>query len=84
MDLPENMVALEEAIDKAGGVVALANKIGVPPSAPSMWRKRESVPAEYCPAIERVTGVRCERLRPSVAWDVLRMQAAPEAEAKAA
>ncbi|RZA12693.1 MAG: Cro/Cl family transcriptional regulator [Proteobacteria bacterium] len=68
------MEALDEAISIAGGVGALASRIGVPKSAPSMWRARKSVPAEYCPAIERETGVRCERLRAGVAWDVLRMQ----------
>ena len=67
-----NMKALQEAIEKAGGVGALAALIGVATSAPSMWKKRESIPAEYCPAIERETGVRCERLRAGVAWDVLR------------
>lgn len=39
-------------------------------------------PAEHCPTVERATRergdvVRCEELRPDVAWDVLRMQAAP-------
>jgi DNA-binding transcriptional regulator YdaS (Cro superfamily) len=73
MDTPEdNMTALDEAIDIAGGVGALASRIGVAASAPSMWRKRKSVPAEYCPAIERETGIPCERLRSGVAWDVLR------------
>ncbi len=37
-----------------------------------MWKKRGNVPAEHCPAIERATGVRCEELRPDVAWSVLR------------
>lgn len=72
--IPDNMRALDEAITAAGGVGALAARIGVPISSPSMWRKRKSVPAEYCPAIERETGVKCERLRPGVAWDVLRAQ----------
>lgn len=42
-----------------------------------MWKQRQNVPAEYCPAIERATGgmVRCEELRPDVEWDVLRQQA---------
>ena len=68
------MEALEKAIAAAGGVGLLAGKINVSPSAPSMWKARKRVPAEYCPAIERETGVRCEELRPDVAWDVLRMQ----------
>ena len=38
------------------------------------------VPAEHCPAIERATAasgsvVRCEELRPDVAWGVLRESA---------
>lgn len=81
--LPDDMKALDEAIEAAHGVGALAALIGVAPSAPSMWRIRGSVPAEHCPAIERETGVRCERLNPRVAWDVLRMQAGVE-ERKAA
>lgn len=72
--------ALDEAIAKAGGVGALATRIGVAASAPSMWKTRGRVPAEHCPSIERETGVRCEQLRPDVAWDVLRLQT----EAKAA
>lgn len=75
----ESMQALDEAIRVAGGVGQLAQRVGAAASAPSMWKKRKSVPAEYCPAIERETGVRCERLRAGVAWDVLRMQAGVEA-----
>lgn len=70
------MAALDEAIAKVGGVGILADRLGVAASLPSMWKKRGSVPAEHCPAIERETGVPCERLRPGVAWDVLRLQAA--------
>lgn len=66
---------LDRAIRLAGGVGALADRINVAASAPSMWRTRGRVPAEHCPAIERETGVRCEELRPDVPWDVLRAQA---------
>lgn len=45
--------------------------------------KQSRVPADYCPDIEAITGVRCEDLRPDVAWDVLRMQAG-EPEKRAA
>ncbi len=74
------MTALDEAVEKVGGVGVLASRIGVAASVVSMWKKRKSVPAEYCPAIESATGVRCERLRPSVDWSVLRMQCAHGAE----
>ena len=66
------MSALDNAVEAAGGVTALAQKISVATSAPSMGRKRGRVPAEHCPALERETGVRCEMLRPDVAWSVLR------------
>lgn len=70
------MDALDRAIRKAGGVAALAKGIDASNSAPSMWKKRGRVPAEHCPAIERVTGVRCEELRPDVDWAVLRRSGA--------
>lgn len=82
------MSALQRAIDACGGVSALASAIGVAASSPSMWKARGNVPAEHCPAIERETRKRgqpvtCEELRPDVAWDVLRMQSANDAEAAA-
>jgi DNA-binding transcriptional regulator YdaS (Cro superfamily) len=75
-DPSDEMKALDEAFEKAGGVGALAVRLSVVSSAPSMWRARGRVPAEHCPAIERETGVRCERLRPDIPWDVLRIRAA--------
>jgi DNA-binding transcriptional regulator YdaS (Cro superfamily) len=69
-----NPDVIEKAALAAGGVSALASAIGVSAHAPYMWRSRRSVPAEYCPAIERATKgvVRCEDLRPDVAWSVVR------------
>lgn len=63
--------------DGEGGGAALANAIGVSAQLVSFWRKNR-VPAEHCPAIERATGgkVKCEDLRPDVPWGVLREQAA--------
>lgn len=75
------MDALERAIQKAGSVVALAKGIDAASSAPSMWKKRGRVPAEKCPAIERLTGVPCEDLRPDVDWAVLRGRPVPVAQA---
>ncbi|WP_419187238.1 YdaS family helix-turn-helix protein [Caldimonas tepidiphila] len=48
-------------------------------SAPSMWKARGRVPAEYCPGIEHFTRKRgepvtCEQLRPDIPWGVLRDQ----------
>jgi len=70
------MKALEQAADVVGGLSALASLVGASQSAPSMWKKRGNVPAEYCPAIERETAKRgkrvlCESIRPDVDWSVL-------------
>ena len=72
-----NIAALREAISAAGGQKALADLITtealpVRQSTVSMWIARFNVPAEYCPAIERHTGVACERLNPKVDWAYLR------------
>jgi DNA-binding transcriptional regulator YdaS (Cro superfamily) len=69
--------ALKEAIEIAGGQTALAALIStqmLPVSQSSVrnWLDRESVPADYCPAIERHTGVLCELLRPNADWAYLR------------
>jgi len=66
------MDALDKAIARAGGQKALGAACGVWQTAVSNWRVRGNVPAEYCPLIEKATGVRCEELRPDVEWAVLR------------
>lgn len=64
--------ALNDAIERAGGISAFASAVGAPTvSAVKAWRITQ-VPERYCPTIERVTGVRCELLRPDVEWAVLR------------
>lgn len=67
------MTALQRAIEHAGGVSKLASRIGVTAQRLSNWQER-GVPAERCPDIENATNgaVRCEDLRPDVAWHVLR------------
>ena len=71
------MDALDRAIAAAGGQKALGAACGVWQSAVSNWRVRGSVPAEYCPLIEKATGIRCEELRPDVEWAVLRKRSKP-------
>lgn len=69
------MSNIQTAINTAGGAQALAELIAVPAQSVYFWRSgARRVPAEYCPAIERVTGVRCEDLRPDVEWGVLRVK----------
>lgn len=79
------MTPLEKAISVCGGVTALASELGVAQSLPSMWKARGNVPAEHCPAIERLTMskgqvVFCEELRPDVDWAYLRGTAQPDAQ----
>lgn len=72
------MDALTKAIDLFGSQAALASAIGVKQQNVWNWLNRGGgVPAEHCPAIEKATAgaVRCEELRPDVAWGVLREQA---------
>jgi DNA-binding transcriptional regulator YdaS (Cro superfamily) len=67
--------ALEQASEIVGSMQALAEKLGVTKSAVGQWKlPGRRVPAEHCPAIERLTGglVRCELLRPDVDWAVVR------------
>lgn len=80
---------LSEYVDQAHGrQSAIAGAIDSQPQLVWQWsRGIRRVPAEKCPLIERATGgaVTCEELRPDVAWDVLRLQAAgASVEAKAA
>jgi DNA-binding transcriptional regulator YdaS (Cro superfamily) len=80
--------ALIKASHILGGQAALASALGFSDRR-SVWpwfNTDRRVPAEHCPAIERATNgqVRCEELRPDVAWAVLREQAAPTPAAETA
>ena len=58
-----------------GAASYLGRALGAAPSLISLWASGErQVPAERCPAIERLTrgAVTCEELRPDVDWAVLR------------
>lgn len=56
----------ERACSAVDGVVALSRLIGRSKQAVSHYRDR--VPESMCPAIERVTGVTVEELRPDLKW----------------
>lgn len=66
--------ALKEASDRAGGQSALARLLSTPERSVKQghvwdWLNRDSgAPLEFCPAIEALTGVRCEQLRGDVTW----------------
>lgn len=61
------MAALDRAINHAGGLSALAKKIGLTPQAVCNWRHR-GVPPERCVDIEMVTNQKVTRrhLRPDI------------------
>jgi DNA-binding transcriptional regulator YdaS (Cro superfamily) len=68
--------ALERACAAANGSSRLAQLLTergrkVSKASISRWKK-ERVPAEACPDIEAITGVKCEELRPDISWEVLR------------
>lgn len=72
--------AIEQAVMKCGGTTKLAQGLGLPMANVWQWKTgRRRVPAEWCPDIERLTGVRCEDLRPDINWGVLRTAAQAEA-----
>jgi len=76
-----NIQHLQKAVDIAGGQTALAIALshsGRAIKQAHVWNwlnsksPENSPPAEYCPDIERITGVACESLRPDVDWAYLR------------
>jgi DNA-binding transcriptional regulator YdaS (Cro superfamily) len=69
-NLPET--ALERAIRLSGGMSAMAAALGVTGHAVIYQWKKTRVPADRCPDVEQLTGVRCEDLRPDVNWAVVR------------
>jgi DNA-binding transcriptional regulator YdaS (Cro superfamily) len=76
------MNGIDRAIKHFGSQAAMASALRVSQPTISEWLRGERrVPAERCPEIERETQgvVRCEDLRPDVAWDVLRMQTGQQA-----
>ncbi len=73
-ELSSAPTALERAFVLLGGPSKLARLLGIKrPSTVTNWVKR-GVPAEYCPAIERLTHgeVKCESLNCKVDWGYLR------------
>lgn len=68
------MNGLDAAIRIAGGQSALAGLIDVVPQVVNNWVRRDNVPAEHCPKIEKALAgkVTCEELRPDVDWEYVR------------
>lgn len=90
--------ALRRACDVIGGQAAMASLLGYTDRR-GVWpwfNTDRQFPPQHCPIVERETRriasergdpslvVTCEELRPDVAWEVLRLQAAPAVESEPA
>ena len=72
------MNSLQKAIDLLGGLTSAGKQLGVTKGVIFQWRERGRVPAEYCPALEKLTGIRCEELNDKIDWAYLRNQLPPK------
>jgi len=72
---------IKEALDRAGGVAAVAAHFQISPVSVYEWIKRGLVPAEKCPEIEKLSGgtARCEDMNCRVDWAYLRAPSLPAA-----
>ena len=77
MSVMENQIEtpIDRAIRIAGGISKMSRDLALSGHAVIYQWTKTRVPAEHCPAIEALTGVRCEDLRPDVPWHVLRNEA---------
>jgi len=73
---------IKEALDRAGGVAAVAAHFQISPVSVYEWIKRGLVPAEKCPEIEKLSGgaARCEEMNCRVDWGYLRTPASPTSQ----
>lgn len=75
------LTPINRAIEQAGGITALARALKLSGHAVVHQWRLTRVPAEQCPDIEALTGVKCEELRPDVNWAVLRAPATEQPQA---
>jgi DNA-binding transcriptional regulator YdaS (Cro superfamily) len=68
------MNALTQAIEEIGGQTELARQLGTSVQAVNNWTRRGSVPPEYAPVIEVLTGrkVMADDLCSQVPWHHIR------------
>lgn len=66
----------KHVLDNAKSRSLICERLGVSQQALTNW-KRRGIPAERCPDIEALTGIKCEDLRPDVNWAVVRGTATP-------
>lgn len=65
----DNLNLIADAIDRMGGQTAAAQTLQCSQGLVWQWTVgRRPVGPKHCPVIERLTGVRCEALRPDLIW----------------
>ena len=66
--------AIEQAISEFDSLSDMARQLEVSYQLIQDWEKRGTVPAKYCPKIEKLLNgkVRCEQLNEEVDWEYLR------------
>ena len=74
MEKSSSNPGLAAAIAKFATLKAFAEAVGVRYQVVQQWLAN-GVPAEYCPRIERLTGVRSEVLNDRVDWGYIRSTA---------
>lgn len=70
-----NKTGIQKALDfyrNNPAILAIAIGDGVTRQAIEGWLKSGRVPHDYCPKLEKMTGIPCEELRPTGKWDELR------------
>lgn len=66
------MTPIANAIAQLGGPTAAGRLFDIVYQTPQQWIAQGRVPAEYCPRIEQLTGIRCEELNDRVDWSLIR------------
>jgi DNA-binding transcriptional regulator YdaS (Cro superfamily) len=70
--------ALERAIATFDSLSAMARALNLSGyQVIQEWRRQCRVPAEHCPAVEKLTGEPCEELNTKVDWAYVRANPAP-------
>ena len=75
MAVMDTKTSIAKAVELLGGPVKAASALNAGRyQKVQQWIKNGSVPAKYCPRIERLIGgaVRCEELSPDVDWASIR------------
>lgn len=66
------MTPIEKAVAQLGGANEVLRLFGGSWRTIPEWKYQGWVPAEYCPRIEHLTGIRCEELNDRVEWSLIR------------